>query len=83
MDSATMVTPKRETERFVHYCDKLFDCLNVRCLSEWATKCKPDRKPYTSPNDERLEVCQTIRTMMYHMYIIIIVDDRGVSQILI
>ena len=82
MHSATMVTLKRETEIFVCYFDKLFDCLNVRCLLEWATKCKPDRKHYTSPN-ERLEVCQTIRTMMYCMYIIIIVDDRGVSQILI
>ena len=45
-----------ETEKFVHYFDKLFDCLNVRSLSEWKTSRKPDRKPYTSPNDSRLEV---------------------------
>ena len=46
----------RETERFIRYFDKLFDCLNVRSLSEWKTSRKPDRKPYTSPDDDRFKV---------------------------
>ena len=45
-----------ETETFVRHFDRLFDCLNVRSLSEWKTKAKPDRKPYTRPDDSRLEV---------------------------
>ena len=45
-----------ETERFIHQFDRLFDCLNVRSLSEWKMKAKPDLKPYTSPNDSRLTV---------------------------
>lgn len=45
-----------ETEKFIRYFDKLFDCLNVRSLSEWKTSRKPDRKPYTSPDDSRFEV---------------------------
>lgn len=50
----------KETEKFLRCFDKLFDCLNVRSLSEWRTSRKPDRKPYTSPDDDRLKVCQTI-----------------------
>ena len=38
------------------YFDKFFDCLNVRSFSEWKASRKPDRKPYTSPDDPRLEV---------------------------
>ena len=47
----------KETERFIRYFDKLFDCLNVRSTSEWKTSQKPERKPYTSSEDVRLEVC--------------------------
>lgn len=46
-----------ETELFVRNFDRLFDCLNVRSLSEWKTKKKPDLKPYTSVDDSRLKVC--------------------------
>ncbi len=45
-----------ETENFIRIFDKFFDCLNSRSFSEWKTSRKPDLKPYTSPNDPRLEV---------------------------
>lgn len=45
-----------ETETFVRNFDRLFDCLNGRSLSEWRTKNKPDLKPYTSVDDDRLKV---------------------------
>lgn len=45
-----------ETETFVRNFDRLFDCLNVRSLSEWKAKAKPDLKPYSSPDDSRLTV---------------------------
>ena len=45
-----------ETQKFVLYFDKLFDCLNVRSTSEWLKKKKPDLKPYRSAEDERLKV---------------------------
>ena len=45
-----------EMEKFVRAIDKFFDCLNVRSLSEWAIKRKPNRKPYTTPQDERFKV---------------------------
>lgn len=45
-----------ETKKFVCYFNKLFNCLDIRSLSEWKTSLMPDRKPYTSPNDSRLEV---------------------------
>ena len=54
-----------ETETFVRQFDRLFDCLNVRSLSEWKAKAKPDLKPYTSPDDSRLTVraqCHTFKT---------------------
>ena len=46
----------KETERFVAMFDKWFDCLNVRNFEEWKNKLKPDRKPYSDPNDPRLKV---------------------------
>ena len=46
-----------ETQKFVLLFDKFFDCLNVRNLDEWAKKRKPDLKPYSSPDDNRLQVC--------------------------
>ncbi len=48
------------TEEFIRYADKFFDCLNVRSLSEWVLKRKPDRKPYSSPEDERLKVIEEL-----------------------
>ena len=45
-----------ETEVFARNFDRLFDCLNVRSLSEWKSKRKPDLKPYTTPDDSRLKV---------------------------
>lgn len=49
-------TTTMETEKFTLTFDRFFDCLNVRCLSEWKVKRKPDLKPYTSVDDPRLEV---------------------------
>ncbi len=46
-----------ETERFIRLVDRFFDCLNVRSVSEWVTKLKPDRKPYYKHNDDRMKVC--------------------------
>ena len=46
-----------ETEKFCRTFDKWFDCLNVRNKSEFIRKKKPDLKPYTDPEDERLKVC--------------------------
>ena len=46
----------QETTCFVRIFDRAFDYLNVRNLSEWREKRKPDRKPYESPSDERLQV---------------------------
>ena len=45
-----------ETEIFVRKFDRIFDCLNVRSLTEWKAKKKTDLKPYTPLDDERLEV---------------------------
>lgn len=45
-----------ETERFVRNFDRLFDYLNVRSLTDWKSKKKPDLKPYSSPSDSRLKV---------------------------
>ena len=45
-----------ETEKFVRHFDDFSDCVNVRSFSEWMTSRKPNRKPFTSPNDPRLQV---------------------------
>lgn len=34
-----------ETQKFIRMFDKLFDCLNVRSLTQWIKKMKPDLKP--------------------------------------
>lgn len=46
-----------ETQKFVTYFNKFFDCMNVRCLKECIHKRKPDVRPYNSTSDNRLEVC--------------------------
>ena len=46
----------QETEWFVRQFDKFFDCLNVRNLEEHRKRRKPNLKPYTDPEDERLIV---------------------------
>ncbi len=46
----------KEAQTFVSYFDKFFDCLNVRGLTGWLKKRKPNLKPYKSSKDERLEV---------------------------
>ena len=38
-----------ETEKLIRYFDRLFNCLNVRSLSEWKTSWKPDRNPIPLP----------------------------------
>ena len=46
----------QETEVFLRYFDRFFDCLNVRSISEAGQKRKDDLKPYISTDDERLTV---------------------------
>ena len=43
-----------KTEIFVQLFDQFFDCLNVRSLSEWRLKGKPNLKPSTT--DEQFKV---------------------------
>lgn len=45
-----------QTEIFVRYFDKFFDCLNVRNREEHFKRRKPNLKPYTSADDGRLKV---------------------------
>lgn len=45
-----------ETQKFVRIMDKFFDCLNVRNLTEYIRKRKPNLKPYTDASDPRLKV---------------------------
>ncbi|CAM1323325.1 Uncharacterised protein r2_g3187 [Pycnogonum litorale] len=44
-----------ETARFILLCDRFFDCLNTRSLTEAQFKRKPYLKPYTDVNDPRFE----------------------------
>ena len=46
----------KETETFVRQFDRFFDCMNVRNYSEGYQKRKEYLKPYTSPDDSRLQV---------------------------
>ena len=45
-----------ETQKFVHLMDKFFDCLNVRNLTEYIKKRKPNLEPYTDASDPRFKV---------------------------
>ena len=42
-----------ETEIFVQLFDQFFDCLNIRSLSEWRLKGKPNLKPYNYNSNYR------------------------------
>ena len=60
----------KETEVFVRMFDRFFDCLNVRSPTEWYQKKKESLKPYTSPDDDRLQVyakftCLIVKLCMY------------------
>ena len=46
----------KATEKFCRIMDRFFDCLNVRSLNAWKRKKKNDLKPYTDPDDKRLQV---------------------------
>ena len=46
----------QETARFILLMDRMFDCLNVRALTEGDHKLKPDLMPYRSVDDPRFEV---------------------------
>ena len=60
------VEETEETEKFVRYFDKFFDCLNVRSLSECGVHSrKPDLRPYRSPDDPRLQVIRNIHNLLY------------------
>ena len=50
-----------ETQKFIEYFDRFFDCLNTRHLREGIQKIKEDLHPYYEPTDKRLEV----RTCMH------------------
>ena len=45
-----------ETAKFVDYFDKFFDAVNVSSYVEGVHRRKKFQLPYTSANDERLEV---------------------------
>ena len=45
-----------ETQRFVLTFNKFFDLLNVRSLTEAIWERNPNKEPYRSPDDGRLEV---------------------------
>ncbi len=69
-----------ETEVFVRNFDRFFDCLNVRSKSEGTKKRKPDLRPYTSPEDERLKVIILFFTSTFYTYfatyVHIVVEER-------
>ena len=62
-----------ETEKFVRYFDKFFDCLNVRSLSECVHSRKSDLRPYQSPDDPRLQVIRNI-----HNFILLYLTSRNI-----
>ena len=57
-----------ETEKFIHYFDGLFDCLNVRSLSEWETNRKPDRNTFY--DDSRFEVTSDFVFVVLHKVLV-------------
>jgi len=60
-----------ETERFVRYFDRFFDCMNVRCFTECFEHRKPDLRPYRSPKDDRLKVTNSsIIHLKSHCYMV-------------
>jgi len=60
-----------ETERFVRYFDRFFDCMNVRCFTECFEHRKPDLRPYRSPKDDRLKVTNSsITHLKWHCYMV-------------
>lgn len=65
----------RETERFVRIMNKFFDCLNVRCTTEYIKERNPDRKPYHDESDERLRVsliyCFNFRILDYFWFVVV------------
>ena len=54
-----MADEASETSKPCEIMNKFFDCLNVRSLTEHKTRNKPDVKPYTDVNDERLAWLRT------------------------
>ncbi len=51
-----------ETQRFTRMFDQFFDCLNVRHPDVHIKRRKPNLKPYSRPDDERLKVSNTPHT---------------------
>ena len=45
-----------ETRRFVKMFNKFFDLLNVRSLNEAIHERNPNKEPFRSPSDSRLQV---------------------------
>lgn len=46
----------KETDICLKLWPFFLNCLNVRGLTEWAAKFKPDLKPYSSVDDPRLKI---------------------------
>ena len=59
-----------ETERFVRVFDKFFDCLNVRSPDEHQRRRKPNLKPYTRSDDERLMVSGLLYSSCFEQLVI-------------
>lgn len=45
----------KETVKFIRLADRFFDCLNGHNTTEGRHHLKPDRNPYTTPDDDRFE----------------------------
>ena len=69
-----------ETEIFIRTFDHFFDSLNICSASEWTQKKKPDLKPYTSSDDERLKVTCARVCVFVHVYACMCANCDGVHN---
>ena len=69
-----------ETQRFTRMFDQFFDCLNVRHPDVHIKRRKPNLKPYSRPDDERLKVSNTPHTHALNIHIVVGEYVFGVSQ---
>ena len=73
-----------ETEKFFQMFDRFkFDCMNVRNISEWKSKLKPDFQPYTNTDDCRIKVRSTAFTFWLQMNFLFITVARGQLSLII
>ena len=50
----------KSTRKFIFMFNRFFDCLNVRSIFDGQKSRNDDLKPYESPTDIRLKVCELI-----------------------